>query len=228
MDIKDVKQFLEGNEGKDLLKELTEANAQGLVDKNKELLGKLKKKDEEFSDLKDRLDDIEAEKKKAEEDAALKSGDIEKIKEQLEAKHKSELEKKDAIIASKDEELSSMKGQLHKHMVDDGLTSALAQGGVAPQYMDAASALIKAQHSAEVGKDGAMLEGKPLKDFVSTWLQGEHGEHFLTTPKNGGGGAKGPNDGGKAPSDTGRSEMTHAEKAAYIREHGKEAYEQLS
>lgn len=200
-----------------------EKATKALKSKNEELLDEKKALQKKLEDMNGRLDEIESDKKKAEEEAALKSGDVEKIKAQLEAKHAKELEK----LQGKVTELS---GKLNSTLIDGGLSDALTKANVAPQYVDAVKALIKTGHKAEIsevdGKAVALIDGKPIHDFITGWSQSDSGKHYVAAPANGGGGAGGPNGGGGAPAEK-RSQMNHAQKAAYIRDHGKDAYDKL-
>lgn len=211
----------ETEEGKTELRKLIDAETEGLKAKNAELLGSQKKLKDEMKTIQDRLDEIAAEKEKAEEEASLKSGDVDKVRKQLEEKHKKEIEALTTRLGEKDT-------KLNKLLVDGALDAALAKSGIAPQYLDAVKALIKTSHKSEITEqDGdaiAVLDGKPIADFVSEWAQGDQGKHYLAAPVNGGGGANGTNGGGKATGELKRSKMSADEKAAYVTEHGQEKY----
>ena len=160
----------------------------GLKAKNDELLGKLKAQKDELSALKSQFDEIQAARESAEAEKAEKEGDIAKLREQMEARHKKELEK---LAASLDAE----KGVNHKLLVENGLSAALTKAGVKPEYMDAAKALLQTQSKIELsdidGQRAAIVEGKPLAEFVTGWAQGDTGKHFVAAPANSGGNAQG-------------------------------------
>lgn len=201
-------------EGKAELRKLIDAETEGLKNKNNELLGDNKKIKETLKTLQDHLDVIQKEKDETEAAAAAKSGDLEKLKSQLEAKHKKELSDRDALIQSKD-------GVLHKLLVDNALTEALTKAGVSnPAHLKAAKAMILAENKAEVSEsDGqavASISGKSIADFVTTFAQGEDGKHFVSAPANGGGGANGSNGGGKAAAASGNMAGTPAERIAAL------------
>lgn len=219
----DIKEALASDEGKAAIAAAVEEATKGLKAKNDELLGNLKREKDERKTLQDQIDEIKASKEEAEAAAAEKSGDVEKIKESLTRQHKKEIEKLQGQLQSKD-------GQLHSLLVESGLTDALTKAGVAPQYLDAAKALIKTTNKAEItdSEKGpvAMFDGKPLTDFVSEWSQGDQGKHFKAAPDNGGGGANGANGGGKASGgrQISRSEwdaMGHAQRMAASKEGAK-------
>ncbi|MHB1371989.1 MAG: hypothetical protein ACYCW7_17580, partial [Pseudomonadaceae bacterium] len=103
--------------------------------------------------------------------------------------------------------LTEKDGALQKHLIDAGLTDALAKAGVQPAMMDAVKALhqSKASINAKDGAYEALIDGKPLAEFVTTWAQSDQGKHFVAAPANSGGGAHGG--GGKGSGKT----MTRAE-----------------
>lgn len=191
----DIKEVLASDEGKAAIAAAIDEATKGLKAKNDELLGGLKKEKDDRKTLQEQIDEIKTAKELAEQEAAEKSGDIEKVKQSLVSAHTKEL---DALKS----QLSDKDSKLHGLLVDNGLTDALSKSGVAPQYMDAAKALIQTHHKPEIadvdGKVIAQLDGKPLTDFVSEWAQGDQGKHFKAAPDNGGGGANGANGGGKA------------------------------
>ena len=191
----DINEVLASEEGKAAIAKAVEEATSGLVAKRDELLGDNKKLKGDLKSFQDQLDEIKSAKEQAEVEAAEKSGDIEKIKENLTRAHQKELEKYQSQLQDKD-------SKLHGLLVDNGLTDALSKAGVAPQHLDVVKAYIKSQHKAEITEqDGgvvAQLDGKPLTDFVSEWSQGDQGKHYIAAPNNGGGGANGANGGGKA------------------------------
>jgi signal recognition particle GTPase len=211
------------DEGKAELQKLIDAQVEGLKSKNQELLGESKKVKESMKAIQDQLDEIKAAKEAAEEEAAAKSGDVEKIKSALEAKSKKE---KDELLSK----LELQTGRLNQTLVDKGLTDALVSANIAAHHIPAVTALIKATSKAEIEDvDGVLVakfDGKPIKDYVSEWAQGDLGKHYIAAPNNGGGGASGSIGGGKAPSGK-KADWSVKEKTAYIRENGKEAYDKL-
>lgn len=160
----------------------------GLKAKNDELLGKLKAQKDELSSLKAQFDEIQAARDTAEAEKAEKEGDFTKLREQLEAKHAKEVEKLTAT-------LDAEKSVNHKLLVENGLTSALTEAGVKPEYLPAAKALLQAQSKIQLsdldGQRAATVEGKPLAEFVTGWAQGDAGKHFVAAPANSGGNAQG-------------------------------------
>jgi seryl-tRNA synthetase len=190
----------------------------GLKAKNDELLGKLKAQKDELSALKSQFDEIQAAREAAEAEKAEKEGDIAKLREQMEARHKKELEK---LAAS----LEAEKGVNHKLLVENGLSAALTKAGVKPEYMDAAKALLQTQSKIELsdfdGQRAAVVDGKPLAEFVTGWAQGDTGKHFVAAPANSGGnaqGALGADGSGKTITRTAFDGLGHAERAAKVKD----------
>lgn len=208
------------DEGKAELQKLIDAETKGLKAKNEELLGDLKKQKDSLKGIQDQLDEIKAAKEAAEEEAANKSGDVEKIKAALEAKHKKEAETLKA-------QLDQQTVRLNQTLIDKGLSDALVKANVAAQHLPAVTALIKTTAKAEiVDQDGntvATLDGKPIEEFVTGWAQGDLGKHYIAAPNNGGGGAGGSNGSGKAATGK-KADWSTKEKTDFIREHGAEAY----
>lgn len=206
MDIEELKKALKSDAGKELLESLIDEAKKPLDAKNKELLALLKKEKEDKADFADRLEKLEAEKGEAEEKAASKAGDVEKVKEQLEARHKKEIEK----ILGENQKLS---GQLQTHVVDGGLTAALVKAKVSPQLMEAAKALIKTNFKGEVGdadgKPFAKFDGKTADEFVTGWAQSDAGKPFVLAAGNSGGGSNGAN--GNANGGAGKKTITRSE-----------------
>lgn len=149
-----------------------------LVAKNKELLGEVKT--------------LKAKAKGADidpaEHAALQQ-QVEELTDKLtkaEKHGKTEIEKLTKSLSEKD-------GALSKHLIDAGLTDALVKAGVKPEMLDAVKALHQSKASIDA-KDGAytaLIDGKPLSEFVTTWAQSDQGKHFVAAQQNAGGGAQG-------------------------------------
>ncbi|MDE2431188.1 MAG: hypothetical protein KGM99_20895 [Burkholderiales bacterium] len=165
-------------EVKALIEEVTTAATEALAKKNTELLGELK-----LARAKAKGADIDPA-----EHAALQT-QVEELTEKLtkaEKTGKAEVEKLTKSLAEKD-------GALTKHLIDAGLTDALVKAGVKPEMLDAVKALHQSKASIEA-KDGAynaLIDGKPLAEFVTTWAQSDQGKHFVAAQQNAGGGAAG-------------------------------------
>lgn len=149
----------------------------GLVAKNKELLGKLKKQQET-------LDQLQADKEAAESDAAEKAGDWEKLKGQLEAKHKKEIER---LTGERDQAI----GDLKTIRVDNEIAQTLAKSGVTAAHVPAVEALM--HRKVEYADGQATIEGKSITDWATDYFA-KDGAIYRPAPDNSGAGASG-NDG---------------------------------
>ncbi|WP_434033585.1 hypothetical protein [Cupriavidus sp. a3] len=163
-------------EVKALIEEVTAAATEALSAKNRELLGEIKTlkakakgadiDPTEHAALQQQVEDLTAKLDKSVKDGAKT------------------IEKLTADLTAKDTALT-------QHLIDGGLSEALAKAGVAPQFMDAAKAL---HRGAATIKDGAAVIGdKPLAEHITAWAASDGGKHFIAAPANGGGGAPGGN-----------------------------------
>lgn len=164
------------------VQELTESN-EALVSKKNELLSEVKKY------------------KTAARGAEISITDYEELKSQLE-ETKSALSKAEKTYKAEIEKLTKNLGEkdgaLQKYLIDGGLTDALAKAGVAPQFMDAAKALLRQQAAIKADDSGlqAVLGDKPMMDAIKEWAASDTGKHFVAAPRNSGGGAAGSQNGG--------------------------------
>lgn len=108
---------------------------------------------------------------------------------------RSELAERQGDMAKASARLNSAEGAVQSLLVDAGLTEALTKAKVAPEFLDAARALIKAKEQIAIGeaegKPAAMIGEESLAQFVEGWTQGEAGRHFIAPAGNAGGGAAG-------------------------------------
>ncbi len=82
---------------------------------------------------------------------------------------------------------------LQRHLVDAGLTDALAKAGVAPHFLEAARAMLRSTATVKATGDDyvAQIGDKPLAEAVKEWASADVGKHFVSAPANAGGGAGG-------------------------------------
>jgi len=186
---------------KDAITAAVEEAVTGLKDKNRELVGKLKK-----ASAGSEIDPADVERLETERDT---------LKAQLgEAQKSLKTVTKQAEEAGK--ALDSERGFVSSLLVDNGLTAALTEVGVKnPAHLKAAAALLKASAKVEVAADDtgarrALVDGKPLADFVKGWAAGDDGKAFVAAPANSGGGAAG---GGSGVAPKGNMAGTPAERA---------------
>lgn len=159
---------------------------EGLVNKNKELLGELKTarkgqeiKPEQLEALENERDEVKAELAKLQKDLKKAHGDLKTATEALEGE-------------------SNFTKSL---LIDNGLSAELVKNGVTnPAHQKAAIAMLRSGVTVEADGDKrvAKMGDKALADAVKEWAGGEEGKHFVTAASNSGGGASGGKGGGAA------------------------------
>ena len=157
---------------------VAEATA-GLVAKNQELLGKLKKatKDaqidpSEHAALQSELDATQAKLAEAVKAAKAANTEAEKFKKAYESESK----------------------LTHRLLVENGLTDALTKAGVTnPVHLRAAKAMLSGQVQLVAEGDNriAKVGDKALADYVGEWAKGEEGKYFVAAQQNDEGGTPG-------------------------------------
>jgi hypothetical protein len=188
MNIEELKAALKTEEGKAVLKEMSEGAIDALKEKNNELILASKVAKKERDEALAKIAEIESEKDDNDNAALKKSGDLEALEKKLMAK--AELEKK-ALQDDRDK----LQSILSKKTVDDSLTNALLANNIAKQHIPAIKALLKSEAKIETTIDDegakALIDGKDVSDYVKTWAEGSVGKHYIAADNNNGGGAKG-------------------------------------
>jgi len=172
------------------IKEAAEAAAEeattGLVAKNTELLGKIKK---------------------LQKDATIDPADHAALQQELSETETKLAEANKALKTATKAADDSKKlydteaGVTHNLLVDNGLNAALLENGVKnATYLKAAIALMKGQVTLEADGDNrvAKVGDKPLAEYIKTWAGTDEGKAFVDAPGNAGGGAPGGAGGGEA------------------------------
>lgn len=181
-----------------------------------ELLGTVEALTESTKGLKADLAKAKAKAKGAEIDpeeyAALQT-QVAELSDKLsksEKAYKAESEKLSKSLAEKD-------GALTKYLLDANLTDNLAKARVKPELMDAAKALLKMQATikADNGEYTALINDKPISDFVTEWTSSDAGKHFITADNNSGGGANGGS-GANTQATKGKVDGDQREREAYF------------
>jgi len=189
---------------------VSEATA-GLIAKNQELLGKVKK---------------------LQKDAAIDPAEYQALseaKDTAEAKLAEALKtvKQATSQAEKDRKaLEAETGYVSKLLIDNGLTDALLKAGVKPEMSKAVKAMLAGQVSLKVEGDKrlAVVGDKALGDFVTEWAQSDEGKHFVAAPANQGGGANGGAQGAgksKVMARAAYEQLQPEQKMAFIKDGGK-------
>lgn len=163
-----------------LAKAIEDATAP-LVEKNRELLGELKKARKSAEITPEQLAEVEAERDKLQADLTAANKAVKAATAAAEQ----------ATKALQDE-----SGFTQRLLVDNGLVSELTKQGVTdPAYIKAAQALLRS--GVQIVADGenriAKVGDKALGDHVKEWAASDEGKRFVTAAANGGGGAGGGN-----------------------------------
>ena len=115
--------------------------------------------------------------------------------ELLEANRKlrNELADRQGEMSKSAAKLALAETTVQKLLVDNGLTEALTQAKVAPEFLEAARALIKSREEIGIGesegKPVALIGEQALAGFVEDWARSEQGRAFIAPAGNSGGGA---------------------------------------
>ena len=183
-------------------KALFEEEAEGLSNKNKELLAEVKKLKQgrnidpaDVEKLESEIDSLKGQLTEAQKVAKKAAGDAEKA-----AKAQAEAE-----------------GSVAKLLVDNGLTDALTKANVTnPVHIKAAKAMLagQVQIADDNGAKVARVGDKALADYITEWAGSDEGKHFVTAADTSGGGAQG--NGGRAtntPADMGGDKAARLARA---------------
>ena len=166
---------------------MSEENKDTTVDETAGLKAKVKELHGIIKNLQSEKETEQAAREEAEAEAATKAGDVNKVREQLEAKHKKEIDK----LVSANEALSN---DLRTIRVDNEINQTIASLGIMTAHIPAVEALL---HRKVQYADGqATIDGKAIAEWASEW-SAKDGAIYRPAPNNSGAGAMG-NDGAKA------------------------------
>lgn len=112
---------------------------------------------------------------------------VAQVRRQLEEKHNRELGKKD-------ERIIKLEAKLNRTIVDDALTSALVEAGVAKEFLAAAKAMLKDKGIIKLKEEDEEFKANVETDmgpmdiaaFIKDWTASEEGKVFVTKPAGGG------------------------------------------
>jgi len=133
------------------------------------------------AELEARVAAYDAEKAAAEEAKAREAGDFDTVKKQLETRFTKEIEARDA-------KLTKREAQVEKLVVKAGLAASIAAAGVAPEFVDAVTALLRQGVEIKEDDDGdpvAYRGGVPLAEAVKLWAETD-GKAFIRLNNTGG------------------------------------------
>lgn len=190
------------------LQEGFDAETQGLKDKNRELLGKLR----EASGVKP--EDLQA--AEADRDKAL--ADLAEAQKQVKA-----------LTTERDKAVKSLENEqaaARSYALEAELSGAISEGNVVPSLAPAFRAMMAQQARAELvdGKYAVTVGDKPAREAIKAFLDSDDGKAFRAAPINGGGGApgsQGSQGGGKTATRAEFDAMPAAAKVEFGKEGGK-------
>lgn len=197
----------------------------GLKNKNSQLLSEVKKlkgrQIPEGFDLDKAIEALEFQDK-SERELAIKRGEFDKVRNAMEEKHN--LEKAELI-----DKLSNLVA----NNAEKDLTVKLVQHGVIESKAGRMAKLLRLEDIKPVQKEDGDLVWRSLDDtqtidlekFIPS-LRDEWGEFFKPTVASGGG-AAGSRITSTNSGELKRSKMSTADKVAYVKQHGQEAYNKL-
>jgi len=184
-----------------------EAEIERMKAKNAELLGKL------------------AKARKG--DGAVDTTEIERLEREIEdlggklTTSQAEARETKRLLTTAEKERDTAKTGLAKEteisrnmVADSSLTSSLVEANVAPQFLEAAKALLGKNVTVKEadGERKAFVGDKSLGEFVKEWATGDAGKPFIQAPGNAGGGTTPP---GSPPSGSKKIyQMTDMERTA--------------
>lgn len=203
---------LSSPEAKAALAKAIEEATGPLVEKNKELLGELKKARKSAEITPEQLAEVEGERDKLQGELAVAQKAVKAATAAAET----------AAKALQDE-----SGFTQRLLVDNGLVSELTKHGVTdPAYIKAAQALLRS--GVQIVADGenrvAKVGDKVLGDHVKEWAASDEGKRFVTAAANGGGGANGGSGGAGGAKQKTRAQfdaMNNGERMTFSKEGGK-------
>lgn len=178
---KAVKDALEAQEAEH------EAEIEGLKDKNKELLGKIRKlRTEGGSESTGEIERLEGELSETQ-------GKLRKAESDLRTT-KRELDTANTELGTTRQSFQTEQETSRNEFVQNRLTSELTAANVGTQFLEDVTASLSRQVTVKEvdGKRQAFVGDKSLGDFIKEWSQGDKGKHYVTAPANGGGGANPP------------------------------------
>lgn len=168
----------------ELILEAANKRAEGLANKNAELLGKVSNNETLSAAEKAKLKELETFKSNAEIQAAK---DAEKWAEASELQKQAWEKERNELIESK----SGYESQLKTLLIDNGLSAALDGVNINKDLKAGAVAMLQA--SATISEGKAMIGDKSLSDAVKEWSETDTGKAFCLAANNSGGDGLGGN-----------------------------------
>lgn len=193
----------------------------------------LAEKETSIGKLRDKVGEVIREKKKLKAKLTKPAEDDDEEDDEEEA---DDTPRSRRIAAEQGSRLAQLEAELERvrekaakadrQELDAKLSDLLSKAKVGPAYLAAARALLSTSRKVELADGAVLLDGKPAADVVSAWVASDEGRAFVAQPASGGSAPIGAPASGTSVV-TSRAKMTAAERGAYIRQHGPEAYAKL-
>ena len=167
-------------------REAHETEIDGLKKKNRDLLNKLSQaRKDNGGDNTAEIERLEKELEESQNSLRTAQSDLRETNRKL----KSVEQERETFKQTAETEAALSRDMV----VESSLTSALTAANVAPQFLDAAKALLGKSVTVkdEEGKRKAFVGDKSLGDYVNEWAASDAGKPFVKAPANGGGGSSG-------------------------------------
>jgi hypothetical protein len=209
----------------------------GLKTKNTELLGKLREQGDKLKTF-DGIDPVAVRNilkrfSDDEEAALIAKGEIDKVLERRTERMREEMGRKLTEAETKALAAETRSKAYEGRVLDDAVRAALAKAGLHPHAVD--DALLHARimfslddkgNAVALGEDGKPVLGKDGKTAFSPteWIEGMREKKPHWFPASASGGGAGGSGGGPRAVNKPASQMSTAEKAAYIKDNGLEAW----
>jgi len=168
----------------ELILEAANKRAEGLANKNAELLVKVSKTETLSAAEKAKLVELEAFKSTAEIEAAKAAENWNQASELQKAAWEKE---KQALL----EENTSYKQSESKRLITDGISSQLNEIKLNPLFANTTKAFFESQSKVIDGK--AMIGDKTQSEYIQEWSQSDEGKAYCLAPQNSGGDGLGGN-----------------------------------
>jgi Txe/YoeB family toxin of Txe-Axe toxin-antitoxin module len=185
--------------------------------------------------------ELTAAAQQAEEDKLKGAGEWEKLKAQMNDAHKRALDAKDAAIAAKDAEIAGMRASLERHLIVAQATAEIAAAKGEPELLlpvvqrfmkvneengNYSTQIVDAKGDPRVDAKGNPLSLSAL--MAELKANEKYGRAFEGSGSSGSGMPPGGGNGGVIPRGITRSSFkTEKERAAFVDEHGVDAYRNL-
>lgn len=158
-----------------------------------------------LKELREQVAAIQKEKDDAEHEAANKSGDVEKVKKQLEDRHA-------VALKAETDRADKAEAQVRKLVVEGNLSAALDEVRIKPDLKRAATAMLLREgielEEDDDGNPAPVKGGLPLAQAIKLWAESDEGKAFILEGNAGGGAGGGGKQSARNPWKAGQINLT--------------------